>query len=136
MLPRCTGTCGALATRLPSQIEERATEVEPFLDVHRLRRVPERFSHLLGNAREAVVEHFEQHGIGEHTRLLSRWFDRLGLDFVRENEAARGRPRDMPTGFDDDGLIGLDDQKRPEISDPTPISPRESTRASCHRPFV
>ena len=47
----------------PFAIEDGAGEVEPLLDVDRARRVLQRVAHLLGDRGEALVEHFEQHGI-------------------------------------------------------------------------
>ena len=73
--PRCTGMCGALAIRLPSRVEQRAGEVEPLLDVDRVRGVRERHAHLLGDRHEQVVEHLEQHRIGrraDRVRALRR----------------------------------------------------------------
>ncbi len=64
--------CGALAIRLPSRVEQRAGEVEPLLDVDRVRGVRERHAHLLGDRHEEVVEHLEQHRIGVGADRLAR----------------------------------------------------------------
>ena len=83
MEPRCTGRCGALATRAPVAIEHGAGEIEPLLDVHRLRGVAQRFAHLLGDGHEQVVEHLEQHGVGGGAEALAlAWFGARQNDVV------------------------------------------------------
>ncbi len=87
-------------------IEHRAREVEPLLDVDRLRRVAQRFPHLLGDRHEQVVEHLEQDGIGLGAELFAR--ARLG---AREDEVVLRRDLEAPAGLDDDGLVRLDDER-------------------------
>ena len=48
--------CGALATRPPCGIEQRARVVEALADVDRLRRCLQHLAHLLGDVHEEVVE--------------------------------------------------------------------------------
>ena len=107
--PRCTGMCGALATSVPSCVEDRAGEVEPLLDVHRIGGVLQRHAHLLGDRHEQVVEDLQHHRIGRRcrwrraagsatTRVSTRWF-------------LRGE-RGLPAVLDDDGLVRLDDERR------------------------
>ena len=45
-------------------VEDRAGEVEPLLDVHRVGGVLQRHAHLLGDRHEQVVEHLQHHRIG------------------------------------------------------------------------
>jgi len=45
-------------------VEERAGEVEPFLDVDRIGGVLQRHPHLLGDRHEEIVEDLEHHRIG------------------------------------------------------------------------
>ena len=87
-------------------IEHRARKVEPLLDVDRLRRVAQRFPHLLGDRHEQVVEHLEQDGIGLGAELFAR--ARLG---AREDEVVLRRDLEAPAGLDDDGLVRLDDER-------------------------
>ena len=60
----------------PGGIENGAGEVEPLLDVDRARGVLQRIAHLLGDGREELVEHFEQHrvwlGIERRARRAAR----------------------------------------------------------------
>ena len=107
--PRWTGMCGALATSAPSRVEDRAGEIEPLLDVHRIGGVLQRHAHLLGDRHEEVVEHLEHDRIG------------IGADrAARAAAARRGSARDgrcavssrLPARLDDDRLVRLDDQRR------------------------
>jgi hypothetical protein len=55
-------------------VEQRARKVEPFLDIHRIRRIGERNAHLLGDRHEEIVEDFEQHRIGRRAdRVGAAW---------------------------------------------------------------
>ena len=105
--PRCTGMCGALAIRLPSRVEDRAGEVEPLLDVDRVRGVGERHAHLLGDRHEQVVEHLEQHRVGgraDRVRALRR------LDALEHEVVARGQRR-APARLDDRRRVLLADDR-------------------------
>ena len=89
-------------------VEQRAGEVEPLLDVDRVRRVGERDAHLLGDRHEQVVEHLEQHRIGrraDRVRALRR------LDALEHEMVAR-RQRRAPAGLDDGRRIALADDRR------------------------
>ena len=58
-------------------VEQRAREIEPLLDVDRVRGVGERHAHLLGDRHEQVVEHLEQHRVGAGAdRMRARDRDR------------------------------------------------------------
>ena len=48
----------------PVAIEDRAGEVEPLLDVHRIGGVLQRHAHLLGDRHEEVVEDLQHHRVG------------------------------------------------------------------------
>ena len=88
-------------------VEHGAREIEPLLDVHRLRGVAQRFAHLLGDGHEQVVEHLEQHRIGGGAEALA--LARLG---ARQDDVVAGGKRQLPAGLDDDGLVRLDDERR------------------------
>jgi len=45
-------------------VEYRTGEVEPLLDIDRIRGVLQRNAHLLGDRHEKIDEHFEHHRIG------------------------------------------------------------------------
>ena len=53
-------------------VEQRAREIEPLLDVDRVRGVGERHAHLLGDRHEQVVEDFEQHRVGGRADRVRR----------------------------------------------------------------
>ncbi len=108
MEPRCTGMCGALATRSPVGVEHRAGEVEPLLDVDRIGRVLQRHAHLLGDRHEEVVEDLE------HDRVDVRAERGLGPKRLHAGEhdvVELGHLR-PPARLDDDGLRRLDDDRR------------------------
>ena len=96
-------------------VEDGAGKVQPFLDVDRGGGVLQRHAHLLGDRHEEVVEDFEQHGIGAlatgRTGAESGEA-RLLLDALQEDVVLRRR-LGRPAGLDDDGLVRLDDQRRP-----------------------
>ena len=109
MEPRCTGMCGALATSAAVRVEHRAGEIQPLLDVDRIGGVLQRHAHLLGDRHEEVVEDLQHHRIGARAdarcaagsgtaRASTRWL--------------RGVSSAAPAVLDDDGLVGLDDQRR------------------------
>ena len=105
--PRCTGMCGALATRfaLASKIaQEKSSRSLMFTGRG---RVLQRHAHLLGDGHEAVVEHFEQHRIGVRAdggALLAR-------RRAREQHVILARDLRAPAFLHDDGLVRLDDER-------------------------
>src|SRR5215467_12250313 len=52
-----------VSNEAPLGVEDGAGEVEPFLNVDRPSRVPQRVTHLLGDCGEAPIEDFEQYRI-------------------------------------------------------------------------
>ena len=88
-------------------IEHGAGEIEPLLDVHRLRGVAQGFAHLLGDGHEQVVEHLEQHRVGGGAEPLA-----LARRGARQDDVVVLGQRQLPAGLDDDGLVRLDDQCR------------------------
>jgi hypothetical protein len=89
-----------------ARIEQRAGEIEPFLDVHRGRGVLQRKSHLFGDRHEEIVEEFEHNRIGRRADGRAR---RQGIRAFQDQIA---RPIDAraPTGFNDGrGRCLLDD---------------------------
>jgi hypothetical protein len=115
MEPRWTGTWGALATRLPVGIEERAGEIEPFLDVHRIGRVLQRRAHLFGDVHEEVVEHLQHDRIGIGAQAVSR--ARAATTRSRHEVAQRVDPA-RHSGFDHGGAGRLADDGRAAIRCP------------------
>ena len=45
--------------QVPSSIKKRAREVQPFFDVHRLRRILQSIAHLLSDRHKQVIENFK-----------------------------------------------------------------------------
>jgi hypothetical protein len=68
---------GRVGHEIAPGIEERAGEIEPFLDVHGIGRVLQRRAHLFGDVHEEVVEHLEHHrvGIGAQAPFRARRLD-------------------------------------------------------------
>ena len=100
------------------RVDERAGEVEPLLDVHRVSGVLERRAHLLGDRHEEVVEDLEHDRIGFRAELLAA---RLGCR-AREHEMAEVRDLRRPAFLDDVRPGRLDDDRgavdgvtRPEL---------------------
>ena len=113
-------------------VEDRAGEVEPLLDVHRIGGVLERHAHLLGDRHEEVVEHFEHHRIGVGA---DRGALRAAAATRREHDMVPRRHLGLPAGLDDDRLVRLDDQRR--AGDRRAAAARCSRRwtpASCQAP--
>ena len=85
--------------------EDRAGEVEPLLDVHRIGGVLQRHAHLLGDRHEQVVEHLEHDRIGLGAdRALP-----LELDGALQQQMVLGGDGGAPAVLDHDGLVRLDD---------------------------
>ena len=78
--------CGALAISSPRGVEQRAREVEPLLDVHRVGGVLQPQAHLLGDVHEQVVEDLQHHRVGRRCRWRA-------LRARLRRAAARGRRR-------------------------------------------
>lgn len=55
---------GRVGDQLPLGVEQGAGEVEPLLDVDRLRGLLQGDAHLFGDRHEQVVEDLEQDGVG------------------------------------------------------------------------
>jgi hypothetical protein len=89
-------------------IEDGAGEVEPFLDVHRMGGVLQRHAHLLGDVHEEVVEDLEQDRVGLAGAHDLRPF---GGPVAAHQHVVAGGDLGAPAGLDDDGLVGLDDQR-------------------------
>ncbi len=88
-------------------VEDRAREIEPLLDIDRLRREPQRLAHLLGNRHEEIVEDFEQHGI----RLRPKRLAAPGRH-ARKQEIIPLCYLQRPAVLDHDGLMRFDDERR------------------------
>ena len=58
---RCVGN------QVARGIKQRAAEVQPLLDIDRVRGVLQLQAHLLGNVHEQVVEHFEEYRVNRRT---------------------------------------------------------------------
>ena len=54
---------GRVGNQIAVGIKQRAAEVEPLLDVHRVAHVLEGDAHLLGNRHEQVVENLQGHRV-------------------------------------------------------------------------
>ena len=96
-----------IGDELPVAIEDGAGEVEPLLDVDRARRVLEGAAHLLGDRREALVEHLEQNRVGAGVER-EPGIPPLGAG---EQEMVLGGDLGLPAGFDHHRLMRFDDQR-------------------------
>ena len=91
-------------------VEKRAGEIEPLLDVDRMGGVLQRHAHLLGDRHEQIVEHLQHHRIGFRS-------DRIAFRARRgacERQVIVSGHFGAPAGFQDDGLVVLDNKCRPE----------------------
>ena len=101
--------CGALAIRRAVGVEQRAGEIQPLLDVHRIGGVLQGRAHLLGDGHEQVVEHLQPHRIGARPRRARRSRQRprcareSGRAWRVTRAASRARPRWSPVGSMDHG---------------------------------
>ena len=89
-------------------VEDRAGEVQAFLDVHRVRGVLQAVAHLLGDGHEEVVEDLQHDriGLGADGAALGTRLDAAQHDVVLPGQLG------LPAGFDDRGLVGLGDDGR------------------------
>ena len=101
--------CGALAIRLPSRVEQRAGEIEPLLDVDRVRGVLQRSAHLLGDRHEQVVEDLEHHRIDLGADRAARCSRGTTRSSTRWSSARDAR---LPAGLDHGGGVRLGDDRR------------------------
>ena len=101
--------CGALAIRLPVGVEQRAGEIEPLLDVHRVRVFGERHAHLLGDRHEQVVEHLEQHRIGRRADRVRAARAARRASSTRSSRAVSAR---APARLDHRRRVRLADDRR------------------------
>ena len=94
--------------QLALAVEQGAAEIEPLLDVHRVRGVLQLQTHLLGDIHEQIVEDLEQHRIhrraGRHA-LRTR-------HMAREQQMVEAGQLRLPTGFDHRRRILLGDDDR------------------------
>jgi hypothetical protein len=102
------GHMRGIGDKLALGIEERAGEIETLLDVHRIGGLFERDAHLLGNRHEQIVENFQHHRIGPGSDR--GFFRRPGG--ARQQHMELGRELRLPTGFDDCGIVGFDNEGR------------------------
>ena len=79
-------------------VEDRAGEIEPFLDVDRMRRVLQRHAHLLGDVHEQVVEHLEQDR--DRPRAFPAASVRVIFSWRRINDVVAGGQLGGPARFD------------------------------------
>ena len=91
------------------RIENRAGEVEPLLDVHRIGGVLQRHAHLLGDRHEQIVEHFEHHRIGVGADGAAP----LELLHAAQHEMILGCELGLPAVLDHHRLMRLDDDGGP-----------------------
>ena len=87
-------------------VEHRAGEVEPLLDVDRLRRVAQRLAHLLGDRHVEVVEHLQQHGVGRLAEDLA-----LARRGAAQDEIVAWGYLQAPARLHHHGLVRLDDER-------------------------
>ena len=92
-------------------VEQRAREVEPLLDVHRVRGGLQLQPHLLGDVHEQVVEDFEADRVDDGAGSERRTERDQGLDAV-EHEVVQGRHAGLPAGLDDGRRVALGNDRR------------------------
>ena len=100
-------------------IEERAGEIQPFLDVDRRGGVLQRHPHFLGDRHEQVRHDLEHDRIG----LGARGGGGAGHGAGEDEVAERIDPR-LPAGLDHGGGGGVDDQRGAGDVSPGERSPR------------
>ena len=95
-----------VGNQMARRIEQRAAEVEPLLDVHRIRRVLQLQPHLLGDVHEEVVEELQQHGVGRSAHRAMHGARRTAV----EQQVVKVGQLRLPAGFDHRGgiLLGND----------------------------
>lgn len=97
------------------RIEQRAGEVQPLPDVHRLGGGFQPEAHLLGDRHEQVVEDLQQHRVGLETGLETGPSGRIGPrrgDHSLREQVPGLRHRRLPAVVDDGGGVGLGDDRR------------------------
>ncbi len=107
--PEMHGHVGRIGHQRTGGVENRAGEVEPFLDIDRVGGVLQRHAHLLGDRHEQVVEDLQHHRIRSRAH---RGACRHRLDPGQHQVIAPGQPR-LPALLHHDGLVRLDDDRRP-----------------------
>ena len=107
--PRCTGTCGAFATRPPSASKMAQEKSSRSLMFTLMRRVLQHRAGLFRHVHEQVVEQFQQHRIG----ALAAGGDPRSAGFrCGAGSCGRGCHFCGPAGLDHRGGVGLADQSR------------------------
>ena len=94
--------------QLAGGAEQRAGEVQPLLDVHRVGGVLQPQAHLLGDVHEQVVEHLQHHRVGLGADGMARDTRTHALQLQR----AGARHLRLPAGLDHGGGVGLGDDRR------------------------
>ena len=94
--------------QVAGRVKQRATEIEPLLDVDRVGGVLQLQAHLLGDVHEQVVEHFEQHRVyrGASGKSL------LARHAAAKGQMIEGRHFGVPAVFHHGGRILLGDDGR------------------------
>ena len=100
---------GCIGNEIPLGIENRAGEIESFLDVDRVAGVRKSDAHLLGNGHEQIVEDLKQYRI----RRGADRMDARNLFCALEQEMIVRRYRRAPLRLHDSGRIRLLDDGRP-----------------------
>ena len=93
-------------------IEQRAGEIEAFLDVHGMGGIGEPQAHLFSDGHEQVVEEFEAHRIDARACGVARG---TCLD-AREHQMVCRRHFELPARFNDGGDVGFGDDCRSEYA--------------------
>ena len=120
-------------------VEQRAGEIEPLLDVDRVRGVGERHAHLLGDRHEQVVEHLEQHRVGAWCRSRAR---ARGASTRSSTRWSRGVSSPRQPGSIDRRRVPLADHRRPgdRVAGTQVVArrrpARRGTRRRCTSRFV
>ena len=91
--------------QIACRVEQRAAEIQSFLDVHRIGCVLQLQTHLLGDVHEQVVEHLQQHRIGLRTCRVGHHTRHPAL---QQQVIQLGQSR-FPTGFHDRRCVLLRD---------------------------
>ncbi len=99
---RCVGDQFAVG------VEERATEVESLLDVHRVGGVLQPQPHLLGDVHEQVVEDLEHHRVGLGADRMLRG----ARPHARQLDRAGPHEPRLPAGLDHGGRVLLGHDRR------------------------
>ena len=97
-----------IGDQVAQRIEQRAAEIQPLLDVHRIGSVLQLQAHLFSDVHEQVVEYLEQDRVGAGTRCMAH----RALHAPLQQQVIHGRQHRLPAGLDHGGGVALGNDGR------------------------